>query len=400
MANKGEDLAQNCPVYDAKGFCPRGVTCRFAKAHLDSEGRNIKSAQYDENQPPTTFNGITSELQIRLRKRNYDFTKSKKLLQQFEKLRDERKKQQEQDKEKAKDEKPIGSCVDEDDTKGSDIKPAKPIDFAEKLVLSPLTTVGNLPFRRICKEFGADITCGEMACCVPLVKGLTQEWALTKRHESEDIFGVQLCGNNPNIISQTAQLLQETAKVDFLDLNIGCPIDLIYQQGGGSALMRRTNILELTVRTCSALNAQIPFTVKMRTGIYADKSVAHDLLPLVEEWGASAVTVSENLEDIGTVFIKSCSLTFQLHGRSREQRYTKNANWEYIEECAKKVKNIPVIGNGDILSYEDYLEKRVSWLIICKGYIYLMICLFSLANCSSCFICDDWSWRFNKTLDI
>ncbi|KAM7352806.1 dihydrouridine synthase 3 [Cochliomyia hominivorax] len=357
LATKGEDLGDKCPVYEAKGFCPRGVTCRFAKAHLDAEGRNFKKSEYDENSPPTTCNGITSELQIRLRKRDYDFSRSKKCVAQAEKLRDAKKVKENQKSEKQEEEttdnkeKLLGACADDDETKGRDVKQTQPIDFAEKLILSPLTTVGNLPFRRICKEFGADITCGEMACCVPLVKGMTQEWALTKRHESEDIFGVQLCGNNPNIIAQTAQLLQETAKVDFLDLNIGCPIDLIYQQGGGSALMRRTNILELTVRSCSALNPKIPFTVKMRTGIYADKSVAHDLLPLVEEWGAAAVT---------------------LHGRSREQRYTKNANWEYIEECAAKVKHIPVIGNGDILSYEDYMEKRkiaphVSSVMIGRG---------------------------------
>ncbi|XP_065357878.1 tRNA-dihydrouridine(47) synthase [NAD(P)(+)]-like [Calliphora vicina] len=357
MANKPEDLAEKCPVYEAKGYCPRGVTCRFAKCHLDSEGRNIKNPEYNENLPPSTCNGITSELQIRLRKRDYDFSRCKQLVTESEKLRDARKekqaaeKDQKQNEEEENKEKPVGSCVDEEETKGRDVKQNKPIDFAEKLVLSPLTTVGNLPFRRICKEFGADITCGEMACCVPLVKGMTQEWALTKRHESEDIFGVQICGNNPNIIAQTAQLLQETAKVDFLDLNIGCPIDLIYQQGGGSALMRRTNILELTVRTCAAMNPLIPFTVKMRTGIYADKRVAHDLMPMVEEWGASAVT---------------------LHGRSREQRYTKNANWEYIEACAAKVKHIPVIGNGDILSYEDYMEKRkiaphVSSVMIGRG---------------------------------
>lgn len=163
--------------------------------------------------------------------------------------------------------------------------------FAGKLILSPLTTVGNLPFRRICKEMGADITCSEMACCIPLLKGLTQEWALTKRHESEDIFGIQLCGNNPNSIVQTAQLLQETVSMDFIDLNLGCPIELIYQNGGGSALMRRHNILELCVRGCSSLDLNIPFTVKMRTGVYADRSIAHNLMPLVEEWGASAITV-------------------------------------------------------------------------------------------------------------
>ncbi|XP_011194201.2 tRNA-dihydrouridine(47) synthase [NAD(P)(+)]-like [Zeugodacus cucurbitae] len=372
LASKPEGLGEKCPVFDALGFCTRGVTCRFAKAHLDAEGRNIKSPDYDENKARTSFNGITSELQVRLRKREYDFTRSKQLVNQADKLRDERKKLAKDNDKPAGEtvvvevesttvneeavnplaaEKPIGAAVDDAETGGRDKVQKPPVDFAEKLILSPLTTVGNLPFRRICKQFGADITCGEMACAVPLVKGLTQEWALTKRHESEDVFGVQICGNNPNIIAQAAQLLQETTSVDYIDLNIGCPIELIYQHGGGSALMRRTNILETIVRSCSTMSPKIPFTVKMRTGVYADKSVAHELLPLVEEWGAGAVT---------------------LHGRSREQRYTRSANWQYIEECAAKAKHIPVIGNGDILNFEDYNEKRqlaphVSSVMIGRG---------------------------------
>ncbi|XP_030381116.1 tRNA-dihydrouridine(47) synthase [NAD(P)(+)]-like [Scaptodrosophila lebanonensis] len=342
LAGKGEDLGDICVVYQTKGYCGRGVTCRFAKAHIDADGRNMKASHYNEQAAQTTCNGISSELQVRLRKHDYDFSRTKLLIAQSEKLRDER---------KAKAAEPqLGAAIDES-TVGRDapLKPA--VDFRDKLVLSPLTTVGNLPFRRICKEFGADITCGEMACAVPLLKGLTQEWALTKRHQSEDIFGVQVCGNNPNVITQATQLLHETANVDYVDLNIGCPIDLIYQQGGGSALMRRTNILELAVRSCAQLSPQLPFTVKMRTGVYADKSVAHELLPLVEQWGAAAVT---------------------LHGRSREQRYTKHANWQYIEECAAKAQNMPVIGNGDILSYEDYKERRalaphVSSVMIGRG---------------------------------
>ncbi|XP_016962082.1 tRNA-dihydrouridine(47) synthase [NAD(P)(+)]-like [Drosophila biarmipes] len=387
LAAKGEDLGPECYVYSTKGYCARGVSCRFAKAHTNEQGRNLKREDYDEKAPPTTCNGVSSELQVRLRKHEYDFSRSKELIKMAERLRDARKQKEQQEKD-GKEEKseeianataedkppndelekgeqtdskgpptqdaaietPTGCAID-DSTVGRDADKKSAVDFREKLVLSPLTTLGNLPFRRICKEFGADITCGEMACAQPLLKGMGQEWALTKRHQSEDVFGVQLCGNNPNMINQAAQVIHETAQVDYIDLNIGCPIDLIYQQGGGSALMRRTNILELTVRSCAALSDRLPFTVKMRTGIYADKSVAHELLPLVEEWGASAVT---------------------LHGRSREQRYTKHANWTYIEECAAKAKQMPVIGNGDILSYEDYVTRRtlaphVSSVMIGRG---------------------------------
>lgn len=146
-------------------------------------------------------------------------------------------------------------------------------------------------------------------------------------------------------------MLAENCEVDFIDLNCGCPIDLIFKQGGGSALMRRQNVLESIVRSCSRVLGDKEFTVKIRTGVYADKSVAHELMPKVESWGASAMT---------------------LHGRSREQRYTKSADWNYIETCAKNMKRIPVIGNGDILTFEDYqrvkeVAPHVSSVMIGRG---------------------------------
>lgn len=69
-----------------------------------------------------------------------------------------------------------------------------------------------------------------MACCVPICNGISQEWALVKRHSSEDLFGVQLCANNPQLLTFASQLLKEKAEVDFIDLNLGCPIELIYGQ--------------------------------------------------------------------------------------------------------------------------------------------------------------------------
>lgn len=334
LQKKLPDIGVKCPIYSIKGFCTYGVTCRFSSDHLSEDHKNINTNNIERAERLH----LPWELQNSLRKKTYDFKLSDQIMKQVEK---------EIQSEKNK---PVGSAGDDEAVKTRP-EERKRIDFSKKLVLSPLTTVGNLPFRRICKEYGADITVGEMACALPIINGSLPEWALSKRHSSEDIFGVQICGNNTKVTTYAAQVLSENIEVDFIDLNIGCPIDLIYQQGGGSALIRRQNVLEHIVRSCSQLLGEKPFTVKTRTGVYADKSVAHELIPKMEEWGASAVT---------------------LHGRSREQRYTKSARWDYIEECASKVKNIPVIGNGDIMSFDDYQKSReiaphVSSVMIGRG---------------------------------
>lgn len=183
----------------------------------------------------------------------------------------------------------IGPVLDTDEIK---LKPAekKRIDWKDKVMLAPLTTVGNLPFRRICKEYGADITCGEMALAPKLLQGANEEWALVRRHESEDTFGVQIAGSNPGVLTRCAQFLNEKTEIDFVDLNLGCPIDLIYKQGAGCGMMNRPNILESVVKSAVEV-LDIPFTVKLRTGVYAGKPTAHSWMPKFRDWGVSMINV-------------------------------------------------------------------------------------------------------------
>lgn len=147
-----------CYNYETFGRCSRGLTCRFGGAHITEDGKNkVDMEKYEKRLAlgPTATNYLTQEVQVALRKRTYDFKIAETLL-----------------KNAKEDNVPetSGAVTDEDVIK---VQPRekKIIDFRGKLFLSPLTTVGNLPFRRICKEFGADVTCGEMAMCSSLLQG-------------------------------------------------------------------------------------------------------------------------------------------------------------------------------------------------------------------------------------
>ncbi|KJE91915.1 tRNA-dihydrouridine synthase 3 [Capsaspora owczarzaki ATCC 30864] len=255
------------------------------------------------------------------------------------------------------------------------LREKKLIDFRNKLYLAPLTTVGNLPYRRLCKEFGVDITCSEMAMAVKLIQGEAQEWALTKRHASEDIFGVQLCGGNVEVMGNAAELLSNHCELDFIDVNCGCPIDLVVERGQGSALLSRPSRLETIAKGMLQVST-VPITIKLRTGFSEDRLVAHTLIPRLANLGVSLVT---------------------LHGRTRAQRYSRLADWQYINQCAEAAPTLPVYGtcrfrnssviflpvlvpadsnsllsgNGDIMSYQEAMEHRektkVSGLMLARG---------------------------------
>ncbi|CAK7329588.1 unnamed protein product [Dovyalis caffra] len=211
------------------------------------------------------------------------------------------------------------------------------IDFRGKLYLAPLTTVGNLPFRRVCKALGADVTCGEMAMCTNLLQGQASEWALMRRHSSEDLFGVQICGSYPDTVTRTAELIDQECTVDFIDINMGCPIDIVVNKGAGSSLLTKPMRMKSIIEAASG-TVEKPITVKVRTAYFEGKNRIDSLIADIGNWGASAITI---------------------HGRSRQQRYSKLADWDYIFQCVKKAPDtLQVLGNGDVFSYVDWNKHK------------------------------------------
>ncbi|NWI00214.1 DUS3L synthase, partial [Tichodroma muraria] len=364
LAAKPADLGRRCVLFDTFGRCPYGVTCRFGQAHLGDGHQNLVNAALARQWEGKLLvrNSLSKELQQQLRKRKFTFQKAEEFLRGLRggkggkatggstevsnctaPLGDS---PGSRGAEGALSIPTLGPLTDEDVTK---LRPCekKKLEIQGKLYLAPLTTCGNLPFRRICKRFGADVTCGEMAVCTNLLQGQSSEWALLKRHHTEDIFGVQLEGAFPDTMTKCAELLNRTINVDFVDINVGCPIDLVYKKGGGCALMTRSNKFEQIVRGMNSV-LDVPLTVKIRTGVQEKVNVAHKIIPRIREWGASMVT---------------------LHGRSREQRYTRSADWEYIAACARVASPMPLFGNGDILSYEDAnraMQMGVSGIMIAR----------------------------------
>ncbi|XP_027808350.2 tRNA-dihydrouridine(47) synthase [NAD(P)(+)]-like isoform X3 [Marmota flaviventris] len=376
LETKPADLGPRCVLFETFGRCPYGVTCRFAGAHLGPEGQNLVqeelASDWAHRQP--VRNSLNKALQQQLRKRKIRFERAELALRQLSQgqlpgpslagavleatTAEGTPGQSDCGAQQApagpdagcSPSRPVQTCgplTDEDVVR---LRPCekKRLDISGKLYLAPLTTCGNLPFRRICKRFGADVTCGEMAVCTNLLQGQMSEWALLKRHQCEDIFGVQLEGAFPDTMTRCAELLGRTIEVDFVDINVGCPIDLVYKKGGGCALMNRSAKFQQIVRGMSQV-LDVPLTVKLRTGVQERVQLAHRLLPELRDWGVALVT---------------------LHGRSREQRYTKLADWEYIAQCAKAASPMPLFGNGDILSYEDAnraLKTGVAGVMIARG---------------------------------
>lgn len=194
------------------------------------------------------------------------------------------------------------------------------------VVLGPMAKGCNLPYRRLCVELGARVTCSEMALARRLKQNRRPEYALIRRAPEEACFGVQLAGNKPDEMAWAAALVEERG-ASFVDVNLGCPIDYFTSKGLGAALLRQPNRVAKIVEAMRLAVKAIPVTVKFRLGWNDDQRNYLEVARAAVDGGAGALFV---------------------HGRTRNARYRFAADWDAIGEVARSV-SVPVVGNGDLL---------------------------------------------------
>ena len=205
------------------------------------------------------------------------------------------------------------------------------VETDNNIFLAPMAGITDLPFRLICKEKGAGLVYTEMVSAKALLYGDEKTKLLLKTCKEERPLAVQIFGSDIESIAYASKYVSEFA--DIVDINMGCPAPKVVKNGDGSRLLLDLELVKQIVET-AVKNSKVPVTVKIRKGWDEEHIVALEAAKVIEQAGASAITV---------------------HGRTRSQYYSGEADWEIIKKVKENVK-IPVIGNGDLRCAED-VEK-------------------------------------------
>jgi tRNA-dihydrouridine synthase B len=204
------------------------------------------------------------------------------------------------------------------------------------LILAPLAGYSDLPFRLLCREFGAGLCFSEMISCHGLAYRQKKTLKMLASDDAERPVSFQLFGADIQTMAEAADILNEFSP-DLVDINMGCPVKKVTKKGAGAALMATPRLAEEII-TEVVKNSGSPVTVKFRLGVNNTSITCLDFAKMAEQCGASGATV---------------------HGRTWAQGFTGTADWEWIRRVKKSI-SIPVIGNGDITSFANAQQQLQS----------------------------------------